>query len=1211
MRLLPRLEIVILYWLYFWWPVYSACLSSLEGDLVFVVDASYSIWTAEWKGMLDFINKLVSNSLPQGTRVGAVVFGSQVSTVFGLEQYNNLDDIGDAVLKIPRLGGSTNTKGALAEAHDVFQDAWDEERSKKILLITDGNPNANPCEISANLKADGISVINVVVRGHWYDKTNMDCLVNDVDKDVIPIESFDLLENSIGTVEEVLCSSDLELNVIEVQPYSDSARFIEIYNMGGDIDLYGVELLGMYTGSISKSTKVSQGDMVLISEDSSLKSKCVNKCVFYDWTGSTDDYESPENDGSVNEGFSLSISHGGEIIHSVSWTENDNFPKVAHGRSFELNLPASNNNLGSNWRSSCDIGGSPGEFPGDECPGCKSNADCQFQGDEDASCDLISRTCTCSLGYYNLGSTCEPLPAPSNCIAQEVSGYNNRYTLNWNQPNFVDSLAFMRIEIMFTLSGHHTESILEYLSAPPTSGFAIEEEYISKVTIAAVFNKTDVSYKTEWILCIARYAPTKSPSGAPSYVPTEIPSDNPTLSPVPSVTSCELRIAGNTKTEAEISWVWNGGYTVGGVATDPTAFVLKWGERIPNYFTSVKNGNSNAEISLTASWDYSLVVSTVTVQGYEDGWLVLSDSVECSVVQATASPVNYPVPAPDACVLDVDVGGKKGVVTVTPPSSSYSIANVSLGYLVRIVTTSYTEYNLGYNGTLDQDVIIPPSSYDVYAVSLGTEGGIHPESDQVECSVISPSPTISPTPVEPQYIVPTLSSCKVSVNSGEKNGYFLVTISWVKGSQYEHDGVPKNLYGYKYKLGGRTIWDTVEEDAITNVDVYWNITYANSRLITYMVAVGQEMKNGAMLYPDSSAIPCDLLTMDPTISPTVRPSRMPTRSPTSVPTAGPTFELPEVAFVPTNLKTGDALYNCMEGSDGIEIQIKQSPVSLYPITVFWEILDYNGESVVDVFNETSGSLSFTDFRKNYKTECSEPDGSCIREYSCLSHMGYDYCVKDVEQVYEKIYLSSLDDGIVNEAPEYFWVVLRSSDFVGNNEFYKNTSQNIINSHSSNATVVVFDAASKEFCVASPDSLLCLGGKKLALLWWHYLIIAILIVALITAVFCYRYESTTADLAVRKKMLAEEALSNEVLLGEEGFGPGMSSHVNPLALSSPKRKKHTLRVTPTVSDESDENGQIEMEGFSEQQKTQFIPKALKKRKPKEDDQANIDEFNILI
>merc|ERR550534_902594 len=116
----------------------------------------------------------------------------------------------------------------------------------------------------------------------------MDCLVNDIYSDIIQLGSFDELEDSLGSLEEVICVNDFDINVIEVQPYEGSGepRFIEIYNVGGEMDFYGLELTGMFTGEISTSTVVSQGSILLISDDSTLSSECTTHCVFYLWTGS-------------------------------------------------------------------------------------------------------------------------------------------------------------------------------------------------------------------------------------------------------------------------------------------------------------------------------------------------------------------------------------------------------------------------------------------------------------------------------------------------------------------------------------------------------------------------------------------------------------------------------------------------------------------------------------------------------------------------------------------------------------------------------------------------------------------------------------------------------------------------------------------------------------------------------------------------------------
>jgi len=1203
MRLFSRLNIFLFYWLLTSLQhIDATCLSSIKEDLVFVLDSSNSIYWYEWEEMLNFVSTLVETAIPTGTRVGEVVFGTYVSTVFGLNQYTDLDDIAYAVTHYTRkLGGWTYTKDALKHAYkDVFEASWIEDRAKKLVLITDGMPTDNPCSYSSTLKAAGIDVLIVAV-GDWIYSSNMKCLVNDVDKNIIQLGSFDDMMKAIDAVQKVICANDFHLNVIEVQPYTESSghlssttsspRFIEIYNLGGEMDFYGIQLSGMYTGEITTSTIMEQGYILLISEDASLASDCATSCVFHHWTGSIDDYEEQDEDGTINQGYNITVSYKNVTIQWARWIKDDGFPQVARGRSFELTLPASNNEIGSNWRSSCDMGGSPGKPPATECSGCNDDADCRFQGDTTAYCDEANHVCICSdRGYYPLGRTCDPLPTPTDCMVEGLSGVDGRYIIDWIQPAFIDSLAFMRIEVTFTLSGSYTQSILEERNAPPTADFAIDEDYLHNVTIAAVFNRSDVSYWTVEVGCGVQAAPTVVPSRSPTKTPTRVPTKVPTLSTVPTVDSCQLRITSNADTGALMSWVYSGGYVVDGNATDPIAFVVRWGEFVASYFSYATGKSSTANVTLVAGWNYTDVVGAVTVEGYEDNGPVLSDPVGCTVVQATAPPVAYPVPAPDSCELDIDAGGKLGIVTIVPPSTPYIVGNVTktLGYLVRVESTSYTDYNLGYDGTLTQKIVIPSSAYTVYGVSLGSEDDIHPESDEVVCNIVTLSPTYAPTPAETKWEIPPLSSCEVLVNRGQMNNEVVVTISWVKGSQYEHDGVDWPLKGYKYKLGGTSDWIEVSNENTTTINDVWKISYADAALTTYMVAVGQEMINEVQEYPDSSKIPCDLNTMDPTNSPTKSPSLSPTYSPTKIPTGAPTFETPMAGFLQTDPLTGQTLYNCMKGAEEIEVQIFLNPAALLPVPMKWEILNSTGQPVTGKFNETSGIVSFGKYMVNYRTEspgCSETGGSCIEEYDCMPHNGYDYCVKEMGEVYEKIYISAKDDGHRHGDPERYSVVFSPPNDYVNNEYYYNASEYSIDSDHNNATIVLYDAGSPEFCKASPESAACTMTRHFVMRPWYWIIIVILALCLIFAIYYARYKATAASRANRAKNIAEEMLKETLLEAEVGVGAGTTSRINPLALGG---GNHVVNenVGPSAVDD-DEEGNVVGEGFGSG-KNQFVP-----------------------
>jgi len=543
--------------------------------------------------------------------------------------------------------------------------------------------------------------------------------------------------------------------------------------------------------------------------------------------------------------------------------------------------------------------------------------------------------------------------------------------------------------------------------------------------------------------------------------------------------------------------------------------------------------------------------------------------------------------------LDVSVGGSTGTVTITPPSTDYVVSDGAveiLGYLVRVETNSFTDHNLGYDGTLEQTIVVPSSTYTVYGISLGTEGNEHPESDPVECSIVTPSPTLSPTPANTQYEVPTLASCEVLVNQEEINDDVVVTISWVKGNQYQHNAADVDLYGYKYKLGGTSSWTEVVGESTLTIEALWPKSYAEAQPDTYMLTIGQETIGGILEYPESSSIPCDLVTLDPTSYPTISPSTVPTFYPSRVPTGSPTFEEPEVSFVATNVLTGEILYNGQEGNDdGIEITVALNPAPLFPIPVNWEILDSDNQPITEGFNETSGVVSFGSYRTNYKTQspgCSEEDGECIVNYECIPHMGSDYCVKVVGTVYAKIYLFAYDDSTPDEDPEIFRIVFSPSMYYSDNEFYENSSHYSIHPQDNNATIVIYDANSQAFCQAVPGSTSCIIGGSQFLEPWHYLVMVLLVLALLGSIFYARKKAIAARRAKRQRQIAQEALKNEVLIQEDGFGAALTVQMNPLARTDTGREVKPI-IEARVSDEEEEAVDL---GFSPN-KQQFHPQEV--------------------
>jgi len=353
-----------------------------------------------------------------------------------------------------------------------------------------------------------------------------------------------------------------------------------------------------------------------------------------------------------------------------------------------------------------------------------------------------------------------------------------------------------------------------------------------------------------------------------------------------------------------------------------------------------------------------------------------------------------------------------------------------------------------------------------------------------------------------------------------------------------------------------------------------------------------------LTYPDSSAIPCDLVTMDPTNSPSQRPSTPPTPFPTEPPTSAPTFYSPEVSFVQTNVLSGEISYNCLEGDEnGVEVQISLSPAALLPVPVNWQILNSEGEPISNGFNQTSGTVSVSNYKKNYKSKspaCTEPEGECIEGYDCVSHLGTDYCVKDVgETVYEKIYLYAYNDGISNNGYEAFKLQFSPPGKYSNNEFYSNASHYSISLDNYYANIMLYDAESAAFCLVSPGSRSCLGDEGGFLLeWWHWTIIVLLCLSLTIALYCARKKHADAKRAKRAKQVAEEALRNEVIIAEEGLEAGTQIQMNPLARTGLKKKRtKAAKVEPVETLEGQDTEGNEFLGLKHQYRPQSTNEAF--------------------
>ena len=153
-------------------------------DLCLVIDSSGSIrdnnppggQPDNWGLQMRFLTNLVRAFTigPDATRVGAIVFSEQVLLAFGLNTYDNAEDVAQALLNIAYLGQTTNTLEALLQTRTQCFNAANGDRpnvANLAIVITDGVPfpdnRRTPALNEAKVLSDtGATVISIGVTNN-------------------------------------------------------------------------------------------------------------------------------------------------------------------------------------------------------------------------------------------------------------------------------------------------------------------------------------------------------------------------------------------------------------------------------------------------------------------------------------------------------------------------------------------------------------------------------------------------------------------------------------------------------------------------------------------------------------------------------------------------------------------------------------------------------------------------------------------------------------------------------------------------------------------------------------------------------------------------------------------------------------------------------------------------------------------------------------
>lgn len=182
-------------------------------DLYFLLDCSSSIWIVDYQKQLQFVVSLVRrfDISPNATRVGLGVFSNDFRPVISLGQYNNRQELEQAILKAPYLTGNSYTERGLRGLRlQGFQDARPNV-TKVGVVVTDGRSQNRVATVqeARQAKEAQISIFTIGV-GRDVDENELAAIASEpTGKFRHLVASFDILATLVDLLAVSTCSLSL------------------------------------------------------------------------------------------------------------------------------------------------------------------------------------------------------------------------------------------------------------------------------------------------------------------------------------------------------------------------------------------------------------------------------------------------------------------------------------------------------------------------------------------------------------------------------------------------------------------------------------------------------------------------------------------------------------------------------------------------------------------------------------------------------------------------------------------------------------------------------------------------------------------------------------------------------------------------------------------------------------------------------------------
>jgi len=186
----------------------SPCSATSQIDAIFVTDSSSSITEESYDRFKEFLGVGVYQFLPESSRMGLMQFSTNQQIEFQLNSFPDPLDWRTQVESMTQLGGQTWTKNAMQFSLDEMWIYSMPERTKLLVLITDGQPTGedqSPCELYPTFLEQHIQILVVGVGQDVKNYTDSLICFEHPDIKLLLLEEFVQTYEQVQKIYDFIC----------------------------------------------------------------------------------------------------------------------------------------------------------------------------------------------------------------------------------------------------------------------------------------------------------------------------------------------------------------------------------------------------------------------------------------------------------------------------------------------------------------------------------------------------------------------------------------------------------------------------------------------------------------------------------------------------------------------------------------------------------------------------------------------------------------------------------------------------------------------------------------------------------------------------------------------------------------------------------------------------------------------------------------------